>query len=314
MTTSADPIPTALAHHQAGRLDEAARIYEQVLAANPRHAGAMHLLGLVALQSGQFDTAVDRIQRAIEIDAAPAAFHANLAEAYRNLGRLGDAEACYRAALQRNSQLVEAHCGLGMLLEQRSQTAEAARHYEAAATARPDYFPAHLRRGVVLQLLGRLDEAAAALVRRVCTQPVQSGSTLYAGRRVARPTAICRGRGPVPRGAGRRSPVYRSDQRAGRTGTSSTSACGGDRPLCRGPALEARLLRGALQLGHGACRARAAGRSRRQVSRRDLPPPGLGRRLLSAGHVATAPGAPGRSRGRLRANPPLAAAQRRRSL
>lgn len=40
----------ALRHHQAGRLEDAARIYQAVLKAHPRNADALHLLGLVAHQ------------------------------------------------------------------------------------------------------------------------------------------------------------------------------------------------------------------------------------------------------------------------
>jgi hypothetical protein len=38
----------AVGHHQAGRLNEAIRIYGEVLAASPRHADSFHLLGVAA--------------------------------------------------------------------------------------------------------------------------------------------------------------------------------------------------------------------------------------------------------------------------
>jgi hypothetical protein len=48
-------IQIALASHQAGRLDEAERIYQQVLQAQPVHPDALHLLGLIACQGGRDD-------------------------------------------------------------------------------------------------------------------------------------------------------------------------------------------------------------------------------------------------------------------
>ena len=93
MATTSEAIQIALAHHQAGRLAEAEQIYRQVLAADPRHAPALHLLGLVALQAGRADVAVEFISQAIRIDGGQAAYHANLGEAYRGLGRLDDTPA-----------------------------------------------------------------------------------------------------------------------------------------------------------------------------------------------------------------------------
>jgi hypothetical protein len=46
-------LPHAAALHQAGRLDEAARIYESILLEIPRHFDATHLLGVIALQQGR---------------------------------------------------------------------------------------------------------------------------------------------------------------------------------------------------------------------------------------------------------------------
>ncbi len=167
MSTLADAIQNALVHHQAGRLDQAVQIYQQVLAADPRHAGAMHLLGLAELQAGRAESAVSWIRRAIELDGGQAAFHANLGEAHRSVGRYDEARACYLQALRLNPQLAEAHCNLGIALEQQGERAEAVAHFARAAAIKPEYAVAQRRLGVALQLLGRPDEAAVALGRAI---------------------------------------------------------------------------------------------------------------------------------------------------
>ena len=45
-------LQTGLEHHQAGRFAEAETIYRQILAANPGDADALHLLGILANQTG----------------------------------------------------------------------------------------------------------------------------------------------------------------------------------------------------------------------------------------------------------------------
>ena len=105
MATIPEAIQIALAHHQAGRLQQAEQIYRQVLEVQPRHAGAMHLLGqVIAPQAGRYEVAVELISNAIRLDGFHATFHANLGEAYRGLGRLAEAKVCYEQALRIQTQ------------------------------------------------------------------------------------------------------------------------------------------------------------------------------------------------------------------
>ena len=63
--TVAQAILMAIEHHRAGRLREAESIYRQVLAAEPNHPDALHFLGVLAHQAGQFQTAAELIEHAI---------------------------------------------------------------------------------------------------------------------------------------------------------------------------------------------------------------------------------------------------------
>ena len=51
--------------HGVGRMAEAEQVYRQVLAAAPKHADTLHMLGVLALQSGQLQAAVACIDQAI---------------------------------------------------------------------------------------------------------------------------------------------------------------------------------------------------------------------------------------------------------
>jgi predicted Zn-dependent protease len=77
----------AVQQHQAGQLPQAEVIYRQILAQQPKHAGALHGLGVIAHQTGRLDIAVSLIRKAI-------ARQPNWPEAYSNLGR--NIEAAYR--------------------------------------------------------------------------------------------------------------------------------------------------------------------------------------------------------------------------
>lgn len=55
MTTIPEAIEIGLAHHRSGQLQQAEQVYRRILQAEPRNAGALHLLGLIAFQVGRHD-------------------------------------------------------------------------------------------------------------------------------------------------------------------------------------------------------------------------------------------------------------------
>ncbi|WFP48606.1 tetratricopeptide repeat protein [Methylomonas sp. EFPC3] len=60
----------AIAQHQAGRLAEAQALYLQILQLQPEHAQTHHNMGVLALQVGQFDIALNHLERAMATDPA----------------------------------------------------------------------------------------------------------------------------------------------------------------------------------------------------------------------------------------------------
>lgn len=168
-------IPEALRcgmeHHRAGRLAEAEQMYRQVLATHPRHAGAVHLLGLVAFQNGKHDAAVDYLKQAIEIDALQAPFSADLGEIYRTLGKIPEAIAAFREALRLDTELAEIQHNLGTLLQAQGSTAEATACFREAIRIAPQHVGARNNLGIALQMAGKLPEAAGQFIEAVRLQP-----------------------------------------------------------------------------------------------------------------------------------------------
>ena len=50
--SSGTTLETAISQHQAGRLDQAKRLYSAILSQEPRHAVALNFLGIIAYQQG----------------------------------------------------------------------------------------------------------------------------------------------------------------------------------------------------------------------------------------------------------------------
>ena len=161
----------ALQHHRAGRLADAEALYRQILAAQPNHADAVHLLGLIAHQVGRHDTAVEWIRRAITLNPKNFLAHSNLGETYRATGRLDEAVAAHGRALQLKPDYAEGYNNLGIALRDQGQLGEAIANFHRAIELKSDSPEAHNNLGNALRELGRLDEAVAAFQRALELKP-----------------------------------------------------------------------------------------------------------------------------------------------
>jgi Flp pilus assembly protein TadD/2-polyprenyl-3-methyl-5-hydroxy-6-metoxy-1,4-benzoquinol methylase len=188
----------AFSHHQRGDLAAADAGYRKVLARVPDHAGALHYLGVAALQRGQMDEAAKLIARAIAQEPRDPQSHYHLGLACGALGRLKEAEAhnrraialkpdyaeawlnlgnalkglgqgdealaSYRRAIALQPRLAEAHFNLGNVLAAKDDHAGASASYRAAIAARPGYADAYYNLALTLITAQRGGEALAAAV------------------------------------------------------------------------------------------------------------------------------------------------------
>ena len=161
----------ALQHHQAGRLSEAEALYRQILQAQPNHADALHLLGVIAHQVGKHEIAVEYITRAIALNPTAAEYHSNIGEAYRALARLNEAEASFQQALALKPATAEAMNNLGAVLQAQDKLEEAVAHYQRAVALKPNYAEAHNNLGTALHKQGQSEGAIAQYRQAIALKP-----------------------------------------------------------------------------------------------------------------------------------------------
>jgi protein O-GlcNAc transferase len=171
MPTISEALAIAVQHQQVGRLREAETIYRQILAADPDHHDAWHLLGLIACQVGNYQAGVEYIERALAFRPDWAVAHFNLGNAWKDQGKLDLAMACYQRAVQRKPDFAEAHNNLGLAWREHGDLHHAAACYQRTLRLRPGFAEAHNNLGNVFNDQGNPDEAAACYQRALQLKP-----------------------------------------------------------------------------------------------------------------------------------------------
>jgi predicted O-linked N-acetylglucosamine transferase (SPINDLY family) len=156
---NANPLVMAVAAFRQGQLNDARARCEQLLRQNNSDAGAWQLLGLIALQARDLESAVQALERALRLQPDQPAILVNLGVSLRSLGRFQEALSCYDRALRLQPDIPEALNNRGSVLLNLRRYVEALESCERALLARPNYAEAQNNKGSALQGLGRLEDA-----------------------------------------------------------------------------------------------------------------------------------------------------------
>lgn len=161
MATPAKTLESAIAHHRAGRLPQARKLYRKLIKRRPAPADALHLLGVVEHQTGNSSEGAKLVQRALRAKPHTPSFMNSLAEIYRVQGRLDDAIETMRIAVGRKWDYPEAHNTLGNIHRARGELDDAERAYREALKQRPVFAAALNGLGAVAKDRGQLERALA---------------------------------------------------------------------------------------------------------------------------------------------------------
>ncbi len=198
-------LQTALMHQRAGRLDDARKLYEQVIRRDPQNADALHLLGLVLLDRGEAAKGLQLLRRAISYapesvellnnlavelcrlgriaealpvydkvlarDPRRADVQLNRARALRDMGRETDAMAALDRLIAQDPGNAVAHAARGSFRAALEGTSEALVDFDAALAIDGRNAEFHGNRANALMVLRRFDDAAAAFGQALALRP-----------------------------------------------------------------------------------------------------------------------------------------------
>lgn len=118
-------LPQAVELHLAGRLADAARIYEQIIATSPGDFEATHLLGVIALQESDYSRARHLITTALATNPQSSVALNNLGNVFLHLGQPETALTHIERAIELDADSVEALFNLAATLRALGRPTEA---------------------------------------------------------------------------------------------------------------------------------------------------------------------------------------------
>ena len=161
----------AFSLHQQGKVGQAKEIYQKILEKQPKHFDALHLLGLIALQTNDPKRAVDLIGQALEIDPNVSAAYCNHGNALQELKQYHAALRNYDKAIALNPNYADAYNNRGNALSNLKQYASALQSYDRAIALKPDHPDFHYHRGIALRELKQYVAALQSYERAIALNP-----------------------------------------------------------------------------------------------------------------------------------------------
>jgi Flp pilus assembly protein TadD len=164
-------LETAQKHFSAGDLPAARRACQEVLRQSPDHVEALHLVGVIEIQSGNAAAAVEPLRRAVQLDATRASAWNHLGVALASMGRFDEATAAFRRALELDGTLADAHYNLALAQRQLGRGDEALASLKRAVELRPDFAEAQFNLANEYIERAMLDRAVASLQQAIASRP-----------------------------------------------------------------------------------------------------------------------------------------------
>jgi protein O-GlcNAc transferase len=171
----------AVAAHQAGNLAQAEFLYKAVLQADKKQFDALHMLGVIEGQRGNFAAGIERLDRALRIRPKSPDALVNLGRMQGELEKYTEAAVTYEKALALDPRSPLAHSNISIVLRHLKQYDEALAHSDRALALAPDYADAWNNRGNILFDLDLFDEAMIDYGKAIALQPALARAHLGRG-------------------------------------------------------------------------------------------------------------------------------------
>jgi tetratricopeptide (TPR) repeat protein len=142
---------------------------------------AHNTLGVVLKRQGRIDEAVAHYREALEIRPTYAPAHNNLGNALARQGKLAEAVWEYGEAIRIRPDYVDAHYNLGLALARQGKLPEAVERFHEVLQREPGHVRARVSLGMAFLAQGKLDDAESEYRKAIAAAPDSSDAHVKLG-------------------------------------------------------------------------------------------------------------------------------------
>ena len=149
----------AFALHSAGQLEEAKKIYLQILTIEPNNANTLGMLGTIYIQQNQLEEALLWIDKAIAINPHDGNLYSNRGILLRRLNKYHEALESYNHAIEINNNNSDTYSNRSYIFQEWGQYENALSDCNKAIFINPNNAESHINRGNALLKLKKHQSA-----------------------------------------------------------------------------------------------------------------------------------------------------------
>ncbi len=169
--TITDLLKAGLEQYQRGNLEGAEKKFRQVILVDNRNIHGLNLLGMICVNTGRHEEAVQLITDALKISPIDAQAQGNLGLAYQRMGNLKLAESCFRKSIELGGKNRTIFNSLGNVLRESGRASEAVQVYESTLKVDGNYAECWTNLSQALVELGEFGDAFKAVSRALQIDP-----------------------------------------------------------------------------------------------------------------------------------------------
>ena len=149
----------AIEYHKNKKLDDAKKLYNEVIKRDPNHIRALNNLGIIFFSLKNFNEAIEVFKKTITIDSNYISAHNNLGLLFKEKQNYQKAISSFEDAIKINPNYFEAHNNIGLVFYQCGEYQKAINSYEKAIKINPYIMESHCNIGLVYEKTGEINKA-----------------------------------------------------------------------------------------------------------------------------------------------------------